>query len=268
MKRLFLLILLLAFAGCSSRTKDPVQAASDFFVSIGSGNTKEAYDSTAFAFQAGQTYLTFDAMVKDLGLTKALKINWSQQDRGEKEVKLKGEVLTASVKTVPVSVKLICERGEWRIFALSTPRQQDPTMETHFSLVGKGSAFNSVDNHELPNPATLQKLVEKSLAMFNAAIQERSFENFYKEVSVAWQQQLTPKRLQTAFQPFIDSQVNLGSLRGLTPVFDTPPQVNSDGLLILEGHYPTNPYQIYFALRFASEFPHWKLFGLDVQLRQ
>jgi len=42
--------------------------------------------------------------------------------------------------------------------------------------------------------------------------------------------------------------------------------VNSDGLLILAGHYDGHPYRIQFALKYIYELPSWKLFGLDVNL--
>ena len=197
-----------------------------------------------------------------------MKITLFQQDASATEVKLKGEVLTATIKTLPVSLKLIPERGEWRVCSFSITERQDSTQETQFSPVGKGASFNSAESHEMPTPAVLQKLVENSLTIFNDAIQKQDFEEFYNNVSDAWQKQLTPKRLQNAFQGFIDNKVNLGSFQTLTPIYDTPPQVNSEGLLLVEGHYPTNPYQIHFVLRFSYQFPHWKLFGLDVQLRQ
>ena len=242
--------------------------ANEFLTQIGSDKVQEAYDSTAFAFQAGQTFRSFQASVKDLGLTQTSQVRWKQPESKDKEVDLAGDVVVGTGKTLPVTLKLIEERGQWRVFGLVTPKPDDPSRKTQFSLVGKGAAFNAADNHEVPAPAVLQRLVEESLIQFNEAIQKKNFEDFYNYVSLAWQGQLTPKRLQSAFQPFIDNAVNVGSVRSLIPTFDSPPEVNSEGLLILSGHYQSNPYKIYFDLRFTYEFPHWKLFGVDVQLRQ
>ena len=87
---------------------------------------------------------------------------------------------------------------------------------------------------------------------------------------------MTLKQLQHAFQPFIDKKVNLGALRTLAPIFDTPPVIDPEGLLIVLGHYPSQPYtgegnpsgsfKVYFSLRYTYELPKWKLLGIDVQL--
>ena len=109
--------------------------------------------------------------------------------------------------------------------------------------------------------------------LFNDAVQRRSFAQFYNNVSYSWQQQLTLHQLQRAFQPFIDKKVNLGALRTLQPVFDSPPSVDADGILMVMGHYPPQPYvgkegtfKVYFTLRYTYELPKWKLLGIDVQL--
>ena len=56
-------------------------------------------------------------------------------------------------------------------------------------------------------------------------------------------------------------------IKSLSPVFDKPPEINSDGVLILNGHYNTKPLAIHFLLQFIYEFPQWKLYGLEVQLK-
>ena len=118
----------------------------------------------------------------------------------------------------------------------------------------------------MPNAQKTQEILERSLTLFGNAIKTQDFREFYSKVSQAWQNQLTEKQLQNAFQPFIDAKADI-DIKTLTPVFDTPPAINSKGLLVLIGHYDTKPYVTTFNLRLIYEFPLWKLYGVEVQLR-
>ena len=51
------------------------------------------------------------------------------------------------------------------------------------------------------------------------------------------------------------------------PIFDVAPVITSDGLLQVSGHYATKPIEFVFAFRYIYEAPEWKLFSVDVNLR-
>ena len=282
MNRLFLSLLSLCtsllLSGCGNKCPDPVQTANAFFVGIGQGRIQEVYDSTAFGFQASLSRRTFEAISKSLGLTeKTLVCNWKPPVIENREVKLEGTVASGDGTKVPVSVRVIQEQGRWRVFSLHTANDAAMReLDNRFSMVGKGVSFTDAANRAVPPERLIRQLVEDDLVMFNDAIQRHSFAEFYNNVSYSWQQQLTLKQLQRAFQPFIDKKVNLGALRTLTAIFDTPPVINADGYLIVQGHYPTQPYtgegnptgkfKIYFTVRYTYELPKWKVLGIDVQL--
>ena len=82
------------------------------------------------------------------------------------------------------------------------------------------------------------------------------------------QKEIGASRLQHAFQPFIEKDVRLDMIKEMEPVIDGPAQVSTDGLLLVSGQYPTQPYRMFFSLKFYSELPKWKLFGIDVSLRK
>ena len=60
----------------------------------------------------------------------------------------------------------------------------------------------------------------------------------------------------------------MAAIKDIEPVFETPPTITSDGLLLLSGYYPTERYRVIFTVRFIYELPRWKLFGIDVTLRK
>ena len=269
MKFFLALFLSLWMAACDSahRVPPPRQAADEFFLEIGENRLQEAYDATAFSFQAQSSFKSFEATAKELGLTAGnLSCNWTKEATKGDDIKLTGEVMTASGTTVAVSVTFIQERGAWRVFSLLTPNQGGKKEEDRFSLLGKGDAFTRSVNQEMPNAQKTQEILERSLTLFGNAIKTQDFREFYSKVSQAWQNQLTEKQLQNAFQPFIDAKADI-DIKTLTPVFDTPPAINSKGLLVLIGHYDTKPYVTTFNLRLIYEFPLWKLYGVEVQLR-
>lgn len=267
----FLLAVVLCLGACGRPKPDPLRAANDFFLMIGQGRlekVQQAYESTSFAFRAGTSFKNFEATARELGLTAGpVSCNWLKAEPQDRDIRLTGEVKSADGKGVPIIVRLTLERGEWRVFSLRNPDRAGKKEIDRFSLVGKGEAFNTAASHEMPPLETVQKLTRDSLLLFNEAIQRQDFAEFYSKVSQEWQEQLTLGQLQRAFQPFIDNRVDISSIEKLQPLFDKAPQVQSDGILIVEGHYPSKPLAAFFRLRFAYNFPYWKLFGVELQVR-
>jgi len=267
---LLLLAVVLSVTACKQSHKllSPQSVAADFFQKISESRFQDAYDSTAFAFRAQTDFPGFQATAKELGLsTGTISCNWLSEERTEEDTKLTGELLSASGARITVHLTLVQERGDWKIFALRTPSQSGNKQEDRFSLLGKGGGFKSSASHELPSLKNLQKLTESSLLLLNRAIQQGDFKEFYNTVSLAWQNQLTVNQLKREFRPFIEAHVDLSEIQKLEPVFDTPPEITSEGILVLEGHYDGKPNCFTFSLRFIFEFPYWKLYGIKVQIR-
>ena len=266
---LALFAVLLGLAGCddSPRSDSPRHAGNEFFLEIGESHFQKAYDNTAFAFQARTSFKNFEATTRAMGLTAGtVSCDWTQEVPADREVKLVGEVTAANGATVPVILTVLRERGSWRVFSLHTPGEAGAREADPFSLLGKGGSLTQLANREIPSEKTLHKLVLDNLLLFNHGVQKRSFAEFYSKVSLAWRAQLTETQLKEAFKPFIEAKVDISAIRNLTPIFDVPPEINVDGLLLLRGHYDTMPQRTFFSLRFSYEFPFWKLYGVEVQI--
>jgi len=250
-----------------SQKEDPVAKAETFFMLLNKGQVQQAYDSCAFGFQAQQPFKTFEATAKELGLADYMVLTWTRKVIKEKEANLDAEIAAHGGTKVQVAVTMVKEAGHWRVYSLRTPGEGEATpTENRFSLVGKGASFNDSLNRTLPPESQIRQLVLDTLLTFNDSIQKKSFADFYETVALSWQAQLSQKRLQRAFQPFIDTGVNIGGVKQVEPVFDAPPRLDSEGLLVVSGYYPTTPYRTVFSLRFMYELPNWKLFGIDVNL--
>ncbi len=118
----------------------------------------------------------------------------------------------------------------------------------------------------MPTDAELKMLARDSLLNFNQMLQTKDPTAFHRYISKLWQDQITPKQLQEVFQSFIDQKIDLSDVAQAEPTFESPPAINSDGLLVLEGFYSNVPGRIDFRLKCVYEKPAWKLFGVKVNV--
>ncbi len=129
-------------------------------------------------------------------------------------------------------------------------------------------AMPAVENTgEVPTDREVRKLALDSLLLFNVAIQTKSFDKFYTKISTLWQKEITPEQLLQIFRSFVDGNVNIALIVKEQPVFETTPKVNSDGMLVLRGSYPTQPNHVFFELKYVFEDESWKLVGINVQVK-
>jgi hypothetical protein len=263
---ILLLACALLLAGCGKK-RDPLTSAQIFLQHIAAGDTEAAYRSAAFGLQSQNNAQAFGKLARDMGLIGYTGAQWQPAAVDGRSAVVRVTIALRNGKPQLLIITLLDEAGAWRVFTLRTPPdEQTGISENRFSLVGKVPALT--DNATRPSPPEneVRQIVEDSLLRFNEAIAQKSFDNFYDSVSRKWQDQLTKGQLQRAFQPFVDKKVNIGGIHGMQAMFDSPPIVNSEGLLLVSGHYPTVPYRVRFRLKFFYELPAWKLFGLDVDM--
>ena len=119
---------------------------------------------------------------------------------------------------------------------------------------------------KMPPDKELKALVFDSLFAFNKAVQEKSFAGFYAErLSPQFQKQFSVEKFTGIFQAFIDKGYDISGIAKSEPIFDTPPAIDNDGLLVLKGHYPSKPNKVTFKLTYAYESSVWKIMGINVQ---
>lgn len=120
---------------------------------------------------------------------------------------------------------------------------------------------------KMPTDTELKELVRDSLLAVNNAVQEESFDDFYPEIATLWQDQTTPEKLQENFQSFIDKKIDIGAIAKAKPTFEGQPAINSDGVLVVKGTYPTKPSKFSFQLKYIYEDTEWKLLGIHIDLK-
>jgi len=118
-----------------------------------------------------------------------------------------------------------------------------------------------------PSPADAKTLTREALLAFDEAVQAEDFTSFHGFISDIWRAQITPAKLKTIFQTFIDQQLDLSFVSSLDPVFTRPAAIDEDGILVLEGQYAATPNKAEFRLKFVQEKPGWKLIGIKVDVK-
>ena len=272
--RLLLCVLLGLLAACSKKAEPPAtaqEAAQLFFDRIRRGEMAAAFESTGFAFQEQQNLRFFSERAREYELQdSAVALSpLAGEPADAKTAKFQAEVTQKNGRTIPLILTMQRDRDAWRVYSLRAPR--DPRTgisENHFSIVGRPAELSYAANKKVPDDATVRRLVHNSMILFSDAIQTESFWEFYENASAAWQKELTEQKLSNAFHSFIERKVNMSGILAMQPKFDVPPEIGTDGYLVVTGHYDTRPYEVHFTLRYIYELPDWKLLGLNCFLRK
>ncbi len=74
----------------------------------------------------------------------------------------------------------------------------------------------------------------------------------------------TPADLAANFYDLRQTQLEMGPVAVITPVFATEPTVQQNGVLQLTGYFPTQPVRISFDLAYRFVGIRWRLLGISV----
>ena len=247
---LIVIIILLAFG----LTRGAVKAGNEFLGLIGSGKIAAAYETASPTLKSQQSVGSFEQAVKNLGLTDFASASWSSRETKNDRAHLEGSVTTRSGGKIPLTLELVKESGTWKVIYLSAP-------QAGVSVEQGGK--------QLPPDEKSKALALDSLLAFNKAVQDKSFVGFHQQIiSRRWQEQITPDKLKEVFNQFIETHLDISPIKEVQPILSAAPEINSDGILVLEGYYPTHPNKVYFRLKYIYEHPAWKLFGIQVNVNQ
>lgn len=121
----------------------------------------------------------------------------------------------------------------------------------------------------VPGKEELKSMTSSSILSFGRAVKKKDFSGLYEEIAPIWKKQTTPEKLREAFNDFYNKDIDLpAAIKGKEPVFNRPPTVNSDGVLVIQGYYPTTPNRVVFQLKYLKDAGEWKLVGIDVNLKE
>ena len=232
-------------------TRDAVASADNFLALIGQNKIAAAYQESSATLRGQQTQEAFAQSVQGLGLTDYASIFWSNREVKNDRAHLEGSVTTRAGGKIPLTMELVKENGAWKVIYLSAPRAGVAAEQS-----GK----------PMPSDEKSKALIRETLLAFNQAVAEKRFAGFHEQISRTWQEQITPEKLQDIFADFIEKQIDISSIKDVEPILTDPPEIDSNGILILQGYYPAHPASVNFRLKYLYEHPAWKLFGIQVNV--
>ena len=234
-------------------TRDAVASADNFLALIGQNKIEAAYQNSSATLRAQQAQESFAQSVQGLGLTDYASVFWSNREVKNDRAHLEGSVTTRAGGKIPLTLELVKESGAWKVIYLSAPR-----------------AGVTAEQPGKPMPTDRQSkvLVLQTLLAFNQAVAEKSFTRFHAQISRTWQEQIASEKLQEIFADFIEKQIDISSIKDVEPILTEPPAIDSNGILILQGYYPTHPAKVNFRVKYLYEHPAWKLFGIQVNVNK
>lgn len=237
--------------GIFALTRPVVDASEQFLALLGQGKIAEAYASTADGLHAQQDEDSFTGAVKQLGLTEYSSVSWHNRQVENQDGTAEGTVTTKSGDTRPVTIRLVREGGRWAVAGVR---------------YGGLDLLGIKPSPPVPTGADLERMVAEALLGFNQAVRARDFTAFHDTLEDGWKKEITPQQLRQAFQVFIDNDVDIGPIKDVKPQLSPPAAVNDKGVLAVAGHYPTQPSQVWFKLKYGHGGGGWKLKGIAVNV--
>lgn len=245
-------------------TQPLAERADEFLAHIAGGRVAEAYASTAKEFQAATSEARFRAFLETSSIAKAKGASWRERSIENNEGRLGGTIQTAEGGEIPVTIKFVNEGGQWRILSIE---KADAGLVSPARDRGAPAGEVTAQPPALPGEELCRALARASLLALGQAINADDFGGLHNSISRLWQEQITPAQLRDVFHGFVERKVDLTPIGNLTPVFDPPPSIDPNGILVLEGSYPSTPLRVLFRVKFVKEGGDWKTFGLNVNLK-
>lgn len=126
---------------------------------------------------------------------------------------------------------------------------------------------DSARSAEVPEKDEIKTMTSETMTSFGEALKKKDFEEFYDDIAEVWKKQTTAEKLLETFKDMTGPNMDiLGIVEELKPTFEPAPEVNSDGVLIIKGFYPTKPNHVVFQLKYIEEEGDWALVGINVKM--
>jgi len=307
--RLLFLLAALALSACGPKPSDARQAAADFFAQCASGHAGEAYASTASLFQLTRTREYFETRLRELALDQAA-VEWGEPEVVAGTARLRGVFSRPQRQPQPLIAVLIQEGGRWKMLEVREETREGKRSSADIFEVGfrsydlgqeKSRTYTEPVALPIPTESQLQRLADTAITEFNTALQKNDFTDFLKTTAERWRNRgkteetlnyrgsdprkqaeadpenregrLTADSIRNEFHQFVEQKIDFSPVLGKTIVFEKAPELSSEGVLSLKGHYADyffrtiqvggvpEPYVLSFRIEFFYENAVWKLFG-------
>jgi hypothetical protein len=245
---------IVAFAGLFAilwqLTAGLAETADRFFAALQSRDMDEARGFLSEDFRAATSDEQLQRFVERSALANFESATWSNRVVQNSQGELRGTIRTRNGGSIPMTVVLIREHGDWKILSLRKPAA---------GILGE-------DERDQPNAAEQMRLVRVATRDFAHAIQRKDFSQFRATTAALWQKESTVEQLNKGFQAFTDRNADL------TPLIEIEPKIRSAafddrGFFAIAGTYPLGRDVFEYRYRYVFEGTEWKLVGISAYVK-
>lgn len=236
---------LIIFYATSGLTK----TADTFFADVGAGDMAAARGLLSQAFRDNTSEDALQHFLEQDRLMDYQSASWSSRSVTLGSGQLEGSINTRSGGKIPIKLSFVKEDG-WKIYAIERP-----------------AAGVSQGGSSVPSRDESAHLVAATTHAFGEAINAKDFSGFHENASPEFQHDVSVGDLAKNFAAFMEQEIDLTSLDNLKPVFTADPGLDGDGILHLEGYYPSHPLRALFEYKYVYRGTGWKLLGISLNLQ-
>ena len=230
-------------------TSGAVETADSFFKAAADGDFEQANTYLAEGFKSSTSEEELKAFLGGAGMLDYQSSEWGGRSVDTSTGKLTGKILTKSGGTIPLTMTFVREGGDWKIY--------------YIQREGAGVDTTAAAQVSLPTRAEAAEIVKETTRAFAAAVNAKNLSSLHEGASLEFQEQVPLERLNEIFAPFLTQDMDLTVLEGYEPMFTTDPALSAEGVLRLEGYYPTTPSRAYFGYSFINRDGQWQLLGIN-----
>ena len=229
-----------------------VDTAEQFFIAVKSGdrNKIDGYLSAEFKTSAGRQGL--NEYISNNALSDYREVNWTSRSVNGNQGYLMGTMSMMNGEVFPLMLSLVKNDKGWKIYSL---QKLSPGLQVALMPV------------QLPSEQALLKLISESTHVFANSVKEKNMQNMHRHISRLWQQQISVQQLNNAFKGFYPLGGALLKLENYRPKLLKEARLTEDGVLRLEGWYPTQPKKVFFEHQYIYENTGWKLLGFNLNIK-
>lgn len=238
--------------------------ADDFFKATKSNDIEKAYSLLSDDFKAATSRQALIDFLSKSGLTAFKSASWGERSISGSRGTLTGTITTESGGAIPIKLSFTKGESGWKIYSIEKPSagitEEKPKQELQVAGVQQARSVPAVEDQI--------KLVAATMHVFAVSVNEKSMAKFHAYCSNLMQSQYTVQKLDEAFASFYNLGNDLTVLDRYSPSFDEKALINADGALVLKGHYPTQPSQVYFEHEYIHDGKEWKVVGIDINIKK
>ncbi len=119
----------------------------------------------------------------------------------------------------------------------------------------------------LPSNARMEMMIKQVLFTLNDAKLTGNYAVFHARLAPSFQRQYSVDRFAEIFQAFRDNNIDLSPMAVYRPTMTEGPRIDNEGILRVNGYFPTAPSRLHFDLGYAEVEGAWKLFAIYVTLK-